>query len=742
MKSIQTRLLAAIALIVVISGLAISQSIIHHYRISVHENATAQAKNTAQNLALNAADKILLNDIIALQRLLNDRMKNDEAVAYLFVIHQGEILAHTFPDGVPAQLVRPHDADNQASRENPASPDIQKIQSETGERFLDVTRPISDGRAGILRLGYAEAPFEQQVKQLWIQASIMTLAFLFIALLIGLGLIRQITRPIVRLTDAVSNVDEDHIETDVPFGTDDESGRLAAAFNNMLARLKDYTNRLEESKKALEDKNRELKRAHRQTRSLYEITRGTGALAGLNDICRYLNAQIREIVSCNNTAFILFTAGNEPPVVFSGGSIRTVDATLIEKIREIVNIPDKYRFYNASDVEPNIAEFKNAVKVGVVPFYHEERLAGALYTECTATCACGETDLEALKIIMDQSSGAIQRALVQENELAGLKKQIEHGTGYAGLIGKNPKMQDLYKLIEDVAPADANVLIEGESGTGKEMVARAIHEKSPRKNNPFVVINCSAYPATLLESELFGHEKGAFTGAVRQKAGRFEQANGGTIFLDEIGEIPLQAQVKLLRVVQNRKFERIGGDTTISVDIRILAATNKELLQAVKTGDFREDLFYRLNVIPMHLPPLRNRKNDIPYLARHFLSRFNEIQGKFVKDFNTETMRRLLEYSWPGNVRELENTVEHAVVLAREDRIMPTDLPSFLTNGAFTEGDAARKPDKTLETQEKQHLIEMLNECGWNKKETARRLGISRSTLYVKLKRFQIKNPA
>jgi two-component system response regulator HydG len=299
-------------------------------------------------------------------------------------------------------------------------------------------------------------------------------------------------------------------------------------------------------------------------------------------------------------------------------------------------------------------------------------------------------------------------------------------------------MQLIYKLIEDVAPTDATVLIQGESGTGKELVARAIHQHSPRSGKPFVVINCSAYPSTLLEGELFGHEKGAFTGASRRRAGRFEQAHGGTVFLDEIGEISHTAQIKLLRVLQSQKFERIGGEQTLAVDVRILAATNKKLLDQVKSGMFREDLFYRLNVIPILLPPLRDRQNDIPLLARHFLRMFADRQKKDILDFSNEAMRILLNHRWAGNVRELENTIEHAVVLAKGKSVEGADLPLLVTGQAAK---AQPATGKTITGNEARLLKEVLEECNWNKTEAAQRLGISRSTLYEKIKKYQLSPP-
>ncbi len=342
-------------------------------------------------------------------------------------------------------------------------------------------------------------------------------------------------------------------------------------------------------------------------------------------------------------------------------------------------------------------------------------------------------------LILNHSSGAIKRAASHEEELRHIAQHVDVTTEYCGIVGKDSKMQDIYKLIEDIAPTDTTVLIQGESGTGKELVAGAIHQKSLRKNNPFIVINCSAYPVTLLESELFGHEKGAFTGAVRQKIGRFEQAHGGTVFLDEIGEIPASSQIKLLRVLQTQKFERIGGEQTLSVDIRILAATNKDLLQEVKQGNFREDLYYRLNVIPINLPALRKRRNDIPLQARYFMRRFGAEQQKDIAEISSDAMRLLLNYSWPGNVRELENCIEHAVVLARGTHLEAADLPAAIHDVSNVE-DIPDTSTTIMET-EANLLKEVLNDCDWNKKEAARRLGISRNTLYRKLKKYQIRPP-
>jgi DNA-binding NtrC family response regulator len=265
-----------------------------------------------------------------------------------------------------------------------------------------------------------------------------------------------------------------------------------------------------------------------------------------------------------------------------------------------------------------------------------------------------------------------------EEKVEYLSRAAEDRYSFSNIVGRNHAMRAIYDTIEVVAETDSTVLITGDTGTGKELVARAIHWASPRKDKRFIAINCGALPVDLLESELFGHEKGAFTGAIRTKVGKFEYADGGTIFLDEIGEIPPVIQVKILRVLQEREFERVGGNHPIKVDVRILAATNKDLLQAIQRSEFREDLYYRLNVVPLPIPPLRARREDIPLLANHFLGKCREKFRKEVSGFSQEVMSRLLLYSWPGNVRELENLVERAVIMARGGVIQSVDLPADL----------------------------------------------------------------
>lgn len=340
-------------------------------------------------------------------------------------------------------------------------------------------------------------------------------------------------------------------------------------------------------------------------------------------------------------------------------------------------------------------------------------------------------DFDDLKLTLER---ALDHALLRD-ENAQLRTALASSADAGGLIGQSPSMRRLVEMVTTIAPSEATVLIAGESGTGKEVVARMIHANSARATGPYVAINCAALTESLLESELFGHEKGAFTGAEKRREGRFLAANKGTIFLDEIGEIPMPMQAKLLRAIQEREIQRVGGDQAIKVDVRILAATNKDLLRHVEKGAFRQDLYYRLNVVCLQLPPLRERREDIPLLAAHFLKRFAEKNGKSVKGFSPSAMDRLIKHSWPGNVRELENTVERAVVLLMGEYISERELPP----GLMEQGDGgefarhAGFTDMTLEEIERVVVAEALENVGGNKSEAARRLGITRKTLLSKL---------
>ncbi len=323
------------------------------------------------------------------------------------------------------------------------------------------------------------------------------------------------------------------------------------------------------------------------------------------------------------------------------------------------------------------------------------------------------------------------------------QRSLEMRRYLSQVMGGSAQVQELADVLENVVNTDATVLLEGESGTGKGLLAETVHRFSSRSQGPMVVVNCSAYPETLLSSELFGHEKGAFTGAVRRRPGRFELADGGTIFLDEIAEISPLTQLALLRVIQDRQFERVGGEKTLSVDVRLLAATNKPLAKMVQKGFFREDLFYRLNVVRLEVPALRQRPEDIPFLANTFLSAQAEKLGKAIYGFERDALARLMSHAWPGNVRELRNVVEHAALMCRADVVSLANLPARLAGdrAANPGGGSAAAPVGRLWDNERDIIAHTLERVGWNKYRAAQVLGIARSTLYGKIKKHGLAAP-
>ncbi|NTV57099.1 MAG: sigma-54-dependent Fis family transcriptional regulator, partial [Deltaproteobacteria bacterium] len=343
-------------------------------------------------------------------------------------------------------------------------------------------------------------------------------------------------------------------------------------------------------------------------------------------------------------------------------------------------------------------------------------------------------DFDELHLTMERAMEHVH--LKEENRL--LRESLGKHFDRQNLIGRSQAMVRLLETVAQVSPSEATVLITGESGTGKEMIAGAIHFNSPRKEAPFVKINCAAITETLLESELFGHEKGAFTGAYKRKEGRFLQAHRGTLFLDEVSEMSPAMQVKLLRVIQEREFIRVGGEELIRVDVRVIAATNKDLLQEIETGRFREDLYYRLNVVTLLLPPLRQRREDIPLLAQHFLRVFSEKNRKKMKGFTPQAMDQLLKHEWPGNVRELMNAVERGVVLARTDYLDTPDLPLLAQDVATPFSKETMSGDLPLDEVEKATILNAMEITAGNKSEAARRLGITRKTLHTKLKKYGV----
>jgi DNA-binding NtrC family response regulator len=324
---------------------------------------------------------------------------------------------------------------------------------------------------------------------------------------------------------------------------------------------------------------------------------------------------------------------------------------------------------------------------------------------------------------------AEHQRLVEEN--VSLRQKLDQRYRFEDIITKSPKMQQVIELVKIVAKSNATLLITGESGTGKELVARAIHTQSYRRDKPFVPVSCAALPESLLESELFGHEKGAFTGAHALRKGKIEFANRGTLFLDEVGEMSANIQVHLLRVLEEREFTRVGGNEWVKVDVRVVSATNRDIKRAVALGHFREDLYYRLNVVTIDLPPLRDRREDIPLLAQHFLRKFAAENQKEVSGFSPEVTGFLLRYEWPGNVRELQNTIERAVILAQNSEIQLGDL--LQKNSPLV---GAASSGRSLKDVEKNHIINVLNEAGGNYGKAASILGISRSTMYNKAKAY------
>ncbi|MFQ3619915.1 MAG: sigma-54-dependent Fis family transcriptional regulator [Spirochaetales bacterium] len=352
-----------------------------------------------------------------------------------------------------------------------------------------------------------------------------------------------------------------------------------------------------------------------------------------------------------------------------------------------------------------------------------------------------QEDLEWLEIFSTQASLALQNARNYQRvreEVDLLRDRVSVETGYHTFIAESKVIRDKLELVKRIAPTDSSVLILGESGVGKELFAEQLHLYSPRRNRPLIRVNCAALPEHLLESELFGHVKGAFTDATQDRRGRFELADGGTIFLDEIGDLPLSIQAKLLRILQSKTFEKVGGAETLTVDVRIIAATNKDIEAAVEKGTFRKDLFYRLNVLPLYIPPLRQRREDIVALANFFLKKFNRETKKQVKGFSDRAMEMLLSYSWPGNVRELENTVERAVVITKEEVIGPQDLLLPMEQENRPESYEGKPFKDALLSFKKSFLTHTLQQHNWNQTEVARRLGIQRTYLSKLIKDLEI----
>jgi formate hydrogenlyase transcriptional activator len=393
-----------------------------------------------------------------------------------------------------------------------------------------------------------------------------------------------------------------------------------------------------------------------------------------------------------------------------------------------------------------------------LPLTTARRQLGTLSLSCKQPSAYDEADLGFLQLVANQVAVAVENALAFQEieaafreiqalkdqlakENAYLEEEVRTGHNFGEIVGDSAALRRVLKQVETVAPTGSTVLIRGETGTGKELIARALHEMSPRKGRTFVKLNCAAIPTGLLESELFGHERGAFTGAIAQKVGRFELAHGGTLFLDEVGDIPPELQPKLLRVLQEQELERLGGTKTIKVDVRLVAATHRDLAKMVADGRFREDLYYRLNVFPVVLPPLRERRDDIPRLVRHFTQHFARRMGRRIETIPSAVLDALVRYSWPGNVRELQNVIERAVILSPGPSLQ---VPLNDLQAAAEEASAPTAAAVTLADAEREHILGALRETGWvlgGPKGAAARLGMKRSTLRWKMQRLGISRP-
>ncbi|MEW6110243.1 MAG: nif-specific transcriptional activator NifA [Nitrospirota bacterium] len=495
--------------------------------------------------------------------------------------------------------------------------------------------------------------------------------------------------------------------------------------------------------------------------ALYEISKLLGSSLNLRSNLRGVMRVLSEYLDMNRGTVSL-RSNNEVSIVAAFGMSEEeikrgkyrLGEGIIGRVAKlgspivIPNIGDEPLFLNKTGSRKSIK--KENIAFLCVPIKFKNETLGVLSVDRLfgAKGVTFEADLRLLKIIASLIAQSVKlhmevekerEAFIEEKE--NLKRQLRGRYSVENIIGQSDSMQEVFESIHRVAPSNANVLLRGESGTGKELVAKAIHYMSQRSKHPFIKFNCASIPEGLLESELFGHEKGAFTGAMTMRKGRFELAHEGTIFLDEIGDLPITLQPKILRVLQEKEFERVGGEKTIKVDIRLIAATSRNLEELVSAGKFREDLYYRLNVVPVLLPPLRGRREDIPLLVEYFLQKYNKENNKSIK-ITSEVLNIFMDYIWPGNVRELENTIERLVVMSGEKVITGSGLPmnireqsvrarySIETKGALP---------STIEDIEKTRILNALSTAGWNQAKAARMLGITPRQIGYKIKRYGIK---
>jgi Nif-specific regulatory protein len=486
----------------------------------------------------------------------------------------------------------------------------------------------------------------------------------------------------------------------------------------------------------------------RDLSALMKISTKINSIRGLDELRQQLLELVFEVVPAQTGAILLAGEGTEEFASVFGwdrhsGANRTVrvSRTIVRQVmQEGVAVLGNDVMENEAfgTAESLIASQVRALLC--VPLVLRDKVLGVIYLDTSDPAARFDKDhIQLLTAIAGIAAVALENAkhlewLEEENERLRADSRVE-----TSMVGESPRMQQIYQFIAKVAPTNATVLICGESGTGKELAARAIHANSARANKPFVAVNCAAITETLLESELFGHEKGAFTGAIALKKGRFEMADTGTIFLDEVGEMSPLLQTKLLRVLQEREFERVGGTRTIKVDIRLIAATNKELEEAIEQGTFRQDLYYRLNVVQLSMPPLRERREDIPMLANYFTANYSKKCKRRVLGLSEEARARHVSYDWPGNVRELENAIERAVVLGTTDFILPEDLPEAALEAEMPSSMPKTKYHEAIAESKKQLILKAVEQANGNYTGAARLLGVHPNYLHRLIRNMNLK---
>ena len=505
LTSLRSKLLVAVSCLVTGCGALISLMVTHGYSVAQRAGMSSQAESLAHAIALEATERILINDLVALQKMLDHEMSSNPSLAYVFILRNDEILAHTFGAGVPADLI----GANRCSSEDRGR--LQWIVSTGCEHYLDIAWPIFSGRAGVLRLGISEKPFRDRVRALWVHMGIVTAIILLLAVAVTLILVRRITRPLSDLVSATRKIDKDDLDVTVEVQGDDEVVALASSFNHMVTRVKEYTLRLE-------NKAAELARSHSQTRSFCEIVREIGALPTFHEIGPALIKRLKKMLTCSEMVLLVLGEERTSLYVLSESGVKVTKKNgPVRRAVEVLSRTDELTFLSQPILSPPLTPdyFQTTSRQALIPFSLEGNTIGGLLIACPQECECDLEEVGVVGLALTQAAGVIRRALLQEESTNDLRSGVETSSEFCGIIGKDPKMQVVYRLIEDIARTDATVLIQGESGTGKELVAKAIHQQSDRRDNPFVVINCSAYSDTLLESELFGHEKGAFTGAIR-----------------------------------------------------------------------------------------------------------------------------------------------------------------------------------------------------------------------------------